>query len=166
MRSNCTVHYDVFCKHLMPNCCSTPAVHSCRLSCWLLALLVASCTWYSARFLAPIYEVAAPQEQAPAEFACSARCPSPKNPAPTQVVIPSVFGLPAGFAFGIAFCVALGWLLSRRSLRPQTVVERALVFESSSPVPEETEPLLAIKGPITPSVRRQLRALRNNGSRS
>ena len=125
----------------------------------VLALCVAGWTWWNQPLPPPAYlPEASPQRQA--EFACSARCPSVPSPPPgvPSHFVESRFGLWTGFVSGFLCCLAFAWWLSRRhSGRPSLVIERRALVNTSSDLPEKTEPQLSIEGPLTPALRRRLR---------
>ena len=113
----------------------------------LLALRLASYTWWSQPPAAP--PTLTPPTPPPSEFSCSARCPALS----VTVPVASASGRETlAFFAGLSLCLVVAVLYFCRLLRspaPITVVQ----------APSSTEPvsLLAIEGPLTPAVRRQLR---------
>ena len=121
----------------------------------LLALCLASYTWWSQPpAVVPQYTAQSPP---PSEFSCSARCPAPSAPVP----VASAPGREAfSFLAGLLLCLLVALLYYWRGQRcsPSITVVQA-------PVSTEPVSLLAIEGPLTPAVRRQLRQQqRQNGA--
>ena len=121
----------------------------------LLALCLASYTWWSQPPAAPPPYTA--QTPPPSEFSCSARCPAPSATVP----VASAPGRETlAFFAGLSLCLVVAVLYFcrvQRSPAPITVVQ--------APVSTEPVSLLAIEGPLTPAVRRQLRQQqRQNGA--
>ena len=126
-----------------------------------LALCVASYTWWTQPASPQVSEVS-PQPQA--EFACSARCPATS---PSPVVLPvsggGSWGTALGFLAGILVCAVFAYFCTRRASTVQIHTGSIATSGSQPVVTRETgqQPLLAIEGPLTPALRRQLRLQKN-----
>ena len=127
----------------------------------VLALFVASCTWWTQPASPQVFEVS---PQPPAEFSCSARCAAPS---PSPAVLPASGGgsweTALGFLAGALVCVVLVYHCTRRSPTVQIHTGSVATSGQEPVVTRETEPQpqLAIEGPFTPALRRQLRLLKN-----
>ena len=117
----------------------------------LLALGLASYTFWS-------QPPAAPQSEPPtaSEFTCSARCPAPSAPGP----VASAPGREVlAFLAGLTLCLVVVVFLACRSQRSP-----ATTTVIHTPCATEPASVLAIEGPLTPAVRRQLREARQHAA--
>ena len=130
----------------------------------VVALVIASYTFWTQPPALELQQVGEttglPQ---PAEFSCQARCPSP---APAVAVAYRASGSSSALVFIAGFCCCLAFFLTlwQRARVARAQPQQVFVEHFAPPGPRDREPLVALRGPLTPARRRELRALREDAA--